>query len=275
VPNAPNHLLHAHAAYLLIAAACVPYLIDVRRRQAEEARTLLLEWAASLTIPIGLALLVFDALGSQREACALLLFSSIFAAMYAWGSREEGEVPSFTSPLSSVGLFGLVSIALALSFEDAWPWPTFASMTDAYSGTPAILTALAALLLALHPLWRAIEDARAGRWDSALACGFPLWVLVGSTLMPAGLAMVFGNLYALALGMGFLLSGLQAMNLRRANVGLLVLAILFMLRFVDSDLSLLARGIGMMVIGVGFAGVNVALVQRQRVSELADEGGSR
>jgi len=271
IPYAPFHLVDRHAAYLMIAAACLPYVIYVRQRQAEQARTALLEWAASLTIPIGLSIVVFDALGSQDEM-ALLLFSALFAAMYAWGSRNESEAPGFASPVSTVGLLGVASIALTLSFEDAWPWGSFQSLHEDLAETPAILTALAALLLALYPLTRARAEARARQWATALALSFPLPVFVGSTLMPDGLAMLLGNLYAFGLGMSFLLSGLGAMKLRRTNVGLAVLAMLFILRFVDSDLSLLVRGFGMMIIGLAFAGVNVWLVRRQQNAELKDEG---
>jgi hypothetical protein len=271
IPNAPCHLADRHAAYLVIAAACLPYVIYVRQRQAEQARTALLEWAASLTIPAGLAMVVLDALGSQDEV-ALLLFSAVFATMYAWGSRNESEAPGFASPVSTVGLFGVASLALTLSFEGAWPWGSFGSLHEDLAETPAILTALAALLLALYPLTRAVAEARARQWAKALALGFPLLVFAGSTLMPDHLAMVVGNLYAFGLGMSILLSGLDAMKLRRTNVGLAVLAMLFTLRFVDSDLSLLVRGFGMMIIGLAFAGVNVWLVRRQRNTELGDEG---
>jgi hypothetical protein len=64
----------------------------------------------------------------------------------------------------------------------------------------------------------------------------------------------------------FLIRGIRADSLVRANFGLLVVAVLALCRFFDSDLSFVVRGLGFIVVGAAFLVGNLVLFRRQRAA---------
>jgi hypothetical protein len=75
-------------------------------------------------------------------------------------------------------------------------------------------------------------------------------------------ALIF-NVYTLFLGVEFLVRGLRANSLARANFGLLIIAGLAIARFFDSDLSFVTRGVGFIIVGAGFLAANVIFFRRR------------
>ena len=263
-------------SYLLVIGALAPYLALVVRRQAGQARTLLLSWGAALTIPIGLSMLLLSGPAGDAEDLALPFFSALFAASYLFGQRlaESGatRVPGFTTPFPSVGLLGALGFALVMTFDDPWPWRTTFSMARDLRELEVQVALGCSVLLAAQPLRAALAHLRARRFDQALLLGLPLLALVGAPLLALTgaelLVMLLGNAYALALGVALMLAGLSARSLRQTNIGLATLSVLFIARFLDAELSMIARGVAMVAVGIAFVGVNVWLVRRTRREEV-------
>jgi hypothetical protein len=76
--------------------------------------------------------------------------------------------------------------------------------------------------------------------------------------------MLVCNGYLAALGLATLARGLGEARLGATNIGLILLATLAIARFFDADLSFIARGIGFILVGLSFLGVNAYLVRRRR-----------
>jgi hypothetical protein len=96
--------------------------------------------------------------------------------------------------------------------------------------------------------------------------GFVLFLIayVVGLASPA-LAAVLINLALLAMGVITVRHGIEQGSLRRMNLGLSVLSLTILLRFFDTDLSFVVRGIVFIAIGAGFLYMNLRLVrQRQR-----------
>jgi uncharacterized membrane protein len=96
--------------------------------------------------------------------------------------------------------------------------------------------------------------------------GFVLFLIayvVG--LSSPALAAVLINLALLAMGVITVRHGIEQGSLRRMNLGLSVLSLTILLRFFDTDLSFVVRGLVFIAIGAGFLYMNLRLVrQRQR-----------
>jgi len=75
---------------------------------------------------------------------------------------------------------------------------------------------------------------------------------------------VLAHLYALALAAALIRSGVAQGELPLANLGVLLISALVLLRFFDSDLSYVLRGVGFIVTGVGFFAANLWLRRRLR-----------
>jgi len=272
IPTAPSLTPHRDLVYAVVTFVSLPYLLWVRAHQPGQARTALLGWAAALAVPFGLFVVVVDHSLGSAEDVGVVLFAALFAAMLAWGSRDEPEAPSPAGPVSTVGLCGVAGIALAMTFEDAWPWTEFADFQSDLRVPGVGVSLFVSAALAGYLLSQMSREARQRNWQMAVAMALPMVSILGSVLANADIAIVLGNLFAFALGLTFVWSGLEALRLRRTNVGLSILSLLFGLRFVDSEWSLLARGVGMMIVGLAFVAVNVWLVRRQGASVRREPG---
>jgi len=84
-------------------------------------------------------------------------------------------------------------------------------------------------------------------------------------LASPAIAVMLINLALLAMGVVTVRQGIERGSLRRMNLGLAVLSQTILLRFFDTDLSFVVRGLVFIAIGVGFLYMNLRLVrQRQR-----------
>jgi hypothetical protein len=156
-----------------------------------------------------------------------------------------------------------------MTFDDPWPWKSTAAMGRSLGELETLVMLACTALLCALPLRELPLAVRGRRFDLAMLCGLPLLALVGLPLNAAAgelSVMVLGNAYTLALGLALLLAGLSAHSLRRTNVGLAVVALLFVVRFVDSELSMVTRGVAMVLVGIAFVSVNVWLVRRKEAA---------
>ncbi len=75
-------------------------------------------------------------------------------------------------------------------------------------------------------------------------------------------ALLFDG-YALTLGVFTLVRGLKAYRAGEADLGLLIVSALAISRFFDSDLGFTTRGIGFILVGLGFLAGNILMFRRK------------
>ena len=76
--------------------------------------------------------------------------------------------------------------------------------------------------------------------------------------------MVIFNVYLLVLSITKIASGLKRESIGSLNGGMLMLGLLIMLRFIDSDMEFLAKGITFILLGAGFLAVNVMMLRKKK-----------
>ena len=81
----------------------------------------------------------------------------------------------------------------------------------------------------------------------------------GNPLVPALLL----NFFMLALGVFTLVRGVRAGRIFEANLGMLVIAILAIARFFDSEFEFVIRGVAFIAIGLGFLATNLVVFKRK------------
>ena len=100
------------------------------------------------------------------------------------------------------------------------------------------------------------------------AAAFPLVALVAYGLAVAekewAAALLF-NLYVFALSVMALRTGLARGRFAETNAGMLLLTALIVMRFFDTDVGFLIRGLAFIAAGVGFLIVNMLLLKRRKV----------
>jgi hypothetical protein len=253
----------APLAFLALFLAAAAYVIHLLRTEREAGLTRLCALAGAVSLPLGTGAFVSDAYLEPWP----VFYAGYVGALASLGLRfERAPAPSFASPLSSGALAGAVALALALSFEDAWTPPVGEATAHATAVGMGLLTVGA--LLGVSAVAHVARAWRAGEPAMALVCALPVVAGLGQVLVlaraPDAAGLVLHNGYVLSLGVAALAGGIRAASLRRTNGGLVILAIVFLVRFFDVELSFVTRGLGFIAVGIAFVATNVWLARRKR-----------
>jgi Predicted membrane protein (DUF2157) len=196
-------------------------------------------------------------------------FAGFWTVVYLVGAASFKEWPlTRPHPFVAAGWIGILSISVFLSFRENWRTHQWQNAVDLLPRHyPDILAAgiqiawvLAALLFAAYLLWR-------DREINLVPAGFApvatvAWTIAkrtGSPLIPS----LIVNCFVLSLGILTLLRGIRAGRIYEANLGMLVVALLAIARFFDSDLEFVVRGIAFIAIGLGFLVTNLVVLKRR------------
>jgi uncharacterized membrane protein len=262
----------AHLFFWLFLLAIVPYYAALLRRDRASREVTLLSILLLAALGIGLEFAVESTRGNLGGIAYAGLFTLAYLCGIRFFQREENRLPA----LALLGGIGISVMAILLSFEWMWHMTTDSSQTLA---GPARGVAIAIQLLfpaaAIGILvWDYLQRHRIT--FSIAAVALPLvaglaWMI--ANLAPATqraqdtsyslVAALIFDIYALLLGIELLMRGVRANGLARANFGLLIIAALAIARFFDTDLTFVTRGLGFIVVGVGFLAANVLIFKKR------------
>jgi hypothetical protein len=208
-----------------------------------------------------------DDLGAQSFwRCS---FAAFWTVVYLVGIAPFKDWrPTRPHPFVAAGWIGILSLTIFLSFQGTWrthQWQNAVDLVprhypDALAAGIQIAWIMAALFFGACAFWK---DQKLNLAPAALA---PVAVIAwgiakqtGNPLIPSLLL----NFFALALGIFTLLRGIRAGRVLEANLGMVVVAILAIARFFDSDFEFAVRGIAFIAIGLGFLVTNFVLFKRR------------
>lgn len=242
--------------FLLLAALPLPHLLKHIRANRAGARVAWLLRVALLVLALGYAV----AMPHAQFECLLFAYAGMAAAAVLAGRLYfSGAQGLWGNPLFGTGMLGVCAIALIGTMKDVWR-----HIAVSLDGTLVL-----PLALALLAVWLARESLRreAPLLPVVIAALTPVvLVLAAFDSSSAAFAALLGHFYLLALVAALIRTGLRETRLGLANLGVALLAALVLLRFFDSDLSYVVRGVGFIVTGAGFFGAIVWLRRRLRGS---------
>ena len=79
-----------------------------------------------------------------------------------------------------------------------------------------------------------------------------------STVLP----LIIFNVYLLVLSLSRIVFGVRHNSLAVINSGMLILAMLIIARFFDSDIGFIIKGLVFIIVGIGFLAGNIILARR-------------
>lgn len=237
--------------FLLLA----PHVVLRVRAEPEAMTTRLL---LSALLPLALFAVGATLMRATATDAGLLWFAHCVALLWMAPTRSA---PALPVPLPQYGLIGLLVLGGAATFGDFWQ-ESGRFIDWAQSVQVGLLQAV--LLLAL--LFATTLAVRARQWWRLVALPpvFMLWATLAFAAVPpaAAAATLLANGYALAIGVTLLVSGLNRRLQRRAHGGLMLVSLLVLLRFLDSEWSFTARGVAFLLLGVAFLLANLWLRRR-------------
>ncbi|WP_420427455.1 DUF2157 domain-containing protein [Algiphilus sp.] len=244
-------------APLAVVAAFISLLpLIAFRFQAGQRRAAAL--TLSLWVPTAIAAVGISLAGlAGREAALLWL---VLGVGIVWLARDaEGRAP--LAPLRSLAQAGLIVMAAAATFEDFWQGRSGGlNALESPAATGLLLMAALAFGALLVRAVRALHLLLAAGAVPVIFVGMAL--LLPASAMPALVAMSLANAYVLGMGVTLLHFGLRLGQLGMAHAGLVTVALLVLVRFLDADLPFSLRGLAFVVTGIGFIGASLWLRRR-------------
>ena len=241
---------------LLLFAAAVPYYLQRARAQGSSIGF----WWLSLFMALALGTIA-QLFYSDWSALHVVAMVSLAAAytLVPWLHRDPALR---TWPWVLVGAATQLCIFFAFSFREVWK-ELMEEMDQGINEDTLPLTLALTTGVAIYAI-TARRRRLLERWPYPE--GFLLFVVafVVALVSPAAAAILM-NLALLGMGVVTVRHGIEQGSLKRMNLGLAVLSLTILMRFFDTDLSFVLRGLVFIAIGAGFLYMNLRLVrQRQR-----------
>ena len=252
-----------------ILAAVVPALRPRSFASKVKGLTLLARWAFVIALPVGVFGVLVDPIDSNGSWP--LVYAGLAAACVALGARLEHahDTGMLRRAFSIAGSLGAIGLLLTLGYGSAVEAVAdHATRSLGWVGSASYALAVFALAAAaaLAPsLFRAGYRERPSQTlFAAMAAVVLLYAALRAGMGPDAVALAVGCL-TLVLGCVLLALGIRERATGNSNRGISVLALLFLARFFDTDWSFLARGLGFLLLGLAFLGVNLFLSRQKRV----------
>jgi len=247
----------------------VPYCL-IRYRKDRDSRE-------TATLGVVLALATIFGLGVTAEFTKADLgaigFAGLLTTIYLCGIRFFPRTDERLHIIALLGGIGIGITAIVLSFKSVWhmahtvPWGQRSGAQHLGVFLELLFPVAAICLLArdvVRKQWRFSLSAAVFPLVVAIVWGIARWCdAQGTDSRCEFAAATLINCYALWLGIDILMRGIRSNSLARANFGLLLIAVLAISRFFDSDLSFVTRGIGFIVVGAGFLVANILLFKKR------------
>jgi hypothetical protein len=246
--------------YWLMLAAVIPHFVMAIRGKKSAVRAVLL--ATFLAISFGLVasmtlIRIFPNLWMVSLSLAL-------GAVYLIGAQKFNALNINTAwqrPFYRLGGLGILILSLVLTYR--WPWSenhwSYWSGSATGGSVPGGYIIFVILICAAVVL--AARMIRLQQHEDLIKGIFPIIALLGFSLKPMG--MFFSNIYFFVMSIQQIVAGIRLNRLSTVNTGLLMLAVLIAIRFFDSDLNFVLKGLVMIALGIGFLVTNAVLIRRR------------
>lgn len=236
--------------YLLIIAVLTP----VYHRHLKENNHSLMSVSLNWLLPLSF-IITFGTFMENAHEFVYFLYTAFFGLLYVIGTTSTvlGTKPN---GYRAFGQLGVVVLLLMGSFR-------FTLNAFIHRHTPYHFLIIWFLILGFAGfIIYGTKTWRNGDYFKWVAFLFPIIYFVGYG--SEGIAAVVANLLVLAVGLYYIREGIGTMQFRTVNFGLVIITILAICRFFDTDLSFVIRGLLFVGVGAGFFVANYAVSKRKQ-----------
>ncbi|MFA6349846.1 MAG: hypothetical protein WCY12_02835 [Candidatus Omnitrophota bacterium] len=248
-----------------LAAITIPHFLWAVRQEIYGIRAAMF----SLVMLICVSIAAGFSLGSTWPGSWVIIFPSIYAIFYMIGSTEfKSCTVVWQRPWRLVGGIGLFLLTLIFTFRDVW-----LHLFDVSYGYDRVISELSAipdhiitLLIVATAVLLFYDNIKRKNITVALFGALPLLAIFGFFVHSYSLMLLLliFNIYLLVLSIRHIAIGIRGNNIGTVNIGMLMLAILIMSRFFDSNIGFVMKGVAFIIIGIGFLTANAMLARRIR-----------
>lgn len=255
--------------YWFLLALAVPHFIYNWRKHKELLRRYALGWAVAITFILGWFGTIEMDLAEYSLVGTMILISGFYAlGRILFPNRTQSFV---TRPFQTFSVIAAFLFLLLLTYDDihipdfkpdafllGYYYPYWAGITNFI--VLLLLSGGYLFLLFYHFQKRKIVDHLATLLPIA-----GLLILLINRLDGQWFGILLANIYLLAWGIAYLVSGIQERRMPWVNIGMFFILALVTVRFFDTNWSPLVKGIIFIFLGAGFFAANIILSRRLKM----------
>jgi len=243
--------------YWFLLIPLVAIFIQYFKTTGASLSTRLIGWLIAVIVPI--TLYPAAEYGMDNEELLLLAYVALFGAFYCLGNMwVNSKNPFRFYSFSLVGLGGVVVTSLVCSFADIWNKLDVAGLAVPVN---ILLLIIAGVCYALCIRRKVAASYMIGAFPFLFAICLGLSELGAYS---SSVCAVLINLYTLSLGIYSIVIGVRSSAIGKVNFGMLLISLLVLTRFFDSDIGFVLRGVVFIILGCGFMATNFVMVHKKK-----------
>ena len=249
--------------YWVLLIAAFPHYYFLLRNHPKSNFLIVENWLIPLSITI-----VLGTLASGAGELMYVAYFSLFGLFYLIGNNAFFRDQNLrNNSYKAIGTLGTLILLFFVSFEGFWR----EIRSEAYDFgelivSPELWAAIVVTLLAIGYLYFQQKD-KPIRELPLLSPIFLLFAIIFIIGLNSYFAAVLINILILAISILTIIEGAKREHFGVLNFGLSIITVWIIIRFVNSDLSFVIRGILLMAIGIGFFTTNYWMLKKRRSNE--------
>jgi uncharacterized membrane protein len=246
-----------------LAAVIIPHFIWSLSKELYVLRSIILSLILVICASIGSSF----SLGKTWDGAWIIIFPSLYSIFYFLGNLDSDKITvNWQRPMRLIGAIGLFVLAFIFTFKEVWKFGTRYSygITRNISDLSAIPDHIISLSIVAVSMLLFYDFVKRKNITVCLFGAVPLIAIIGYFLKGSTgiLPIIIFNVYLLYMSVSRIISGIRNNSLGIVNSGMLMLGILIIARFFDSDISFIIKGLVFIAVGIGFLITNMALARR-------------
>jgi uncharacterized membrane protein len=248
--------------YWLMILGVLPFYYLLYRRSPNSNFIVFHHWLIPISLTIALG-----TIGKSDDEILFVGYMSLFGFFYLLGSLDYfADKPAIVNGYKVLGALGTLSILMSLSFD--WFWQEQRARHYDLAETiiaPEFLAAALLSILAGGLLFHIIRVRALGNIPP-IAPVFLFFIIVFVIGLYSSASVVLINLCVFIIGLLIIRDGAGKDHLGILNFGLLVITVLIICRFFDTDLTFVVRGVLFVTVGIGFFLTNNWMLKKRKAN---------
>jgi len=246
--------------YLWLLALVLPHFIKLLKLKIKS--NFLNFHHVLIPLSIGIAISTFII---NDGPIIFLAYMAFFAVLYQLGKLKLfHHLKSSINTYSFLGAFGSICLLIFFSFDESWKELMRENLTvlNIYS-KPEFFVSFFLFITAILLLAYNILKNKTYQFHLLDVAFIIFWIcfFIGFN---ANFPMILINLLILLIGINYILTGIKLDHLSLLNFGLITIIALVFMRFFDTSLSFVFRGVIFVLLGIGFFAANYYLIQKKK-----------
>ncbi|WP_430817446.1 DUF2157 domain-containing protein [Carboxylicivirga sp. RSCT41] len=249
--------------YWLLLSLELPHYYYLYKYKANSNFMVFHNWLFPLSMVIVLGTVAY-----KMEELMFIAYCSLFGLMYLLGDTSFFSIKKLrNNGYKIIGSLGTIVLLIILSFE--WFWVELISndlQLNKVVVSPEFITSLIITLLAGGLLYLN-QKGKSLKVMKPLAPVFLIFIFIFILGLKSPIAIILVNLCVFMIGILTIRDGAKENSLGILNFGLLIITVLIICRFFDTDLSFVFRGILFVLVGAGFFVANYLMLNKRKTNE--------